>query len=80
MRELPRSVVADTYGWYQYALNLRAADLHFEYGGTFLPALKADLTMDAMDDWTTESVLSELERIAPGFRNWVSELEQGLQP
>jgi hypothetical protein len=80
MRELSGPAAADTYGWYQYALNLRAADLHSEYGEVFLPRLKAGLTIDALDQWTTESLLDELDRIAPGFRSWVGALEQGALP
>lgn len=71
------AVVADAYGWYQYLLNLRAVDLHSEYGGEFLPALKAELPIQSLDDWNTESLLDELERIAPGFHQWVSDLEDG---
>lgn len=77
MGNLPGAVVADAYGWYQYLLNLRAVDLHSEYGGEFLPALKAELPIQSLDDWNTESLLDELERIAPGFHQWVSDLEDG---
>jgi hypothetical protein len=77
MRDLPGPVVADTYGWYQYLLNLRAADLHSEYGEKFLPALKAELPIQTLGDWNTESLLDELESIAPGFHQWVIDLENG---
>jgi hypothetical protein len=80
MRELSGPAAADTCGWYQYALNLRAADLHSEYGEVFPPRLKAGLTIDALDQWTTESLLDELDRIAPGFHSWVGALEQGALP
>jgi hypothetical protein len=80
MRELSGPEAADTYGWYQYMLNLRAADLYAEYGQMLLPRLRAELSIDALDRWTTKSLLDELDRIAPGFHAWVGDLERGSLP
>lgn len=77
MSELAGPDMADTYGWYQDLLTLRAADLHAEHDGKFLPALKAELDIDSMDSWDSEYLVGELDRVAPGFRQWVSDLEDG---
>lgn len=74
MNELPPDELVRTYGWYQNMLNLRAAELYDEHGLDFLRALKSELDWDQMSDWTTASLLSALEEIAPGFRHWAESL------
>lgn len=77
MNELPPDELAQTYGWYQNLLNLRAAELYDTHGLHFLRALKDQLSWENLDDWTTASLLPSLERLAPGFEAWVHELESG---
>lgn len=66
---------ANTLGWYQNVLNLRAAELYEDYGLDFFRRIAAELQWDRYELWTTESVLDALERIAPGTRYWAEELE-----
>jgi hypothetical protein len=55
-------------------LNLRVADVYAKHGLGFLRTLQASLPFRTVDTWTTESVLRDLERIAPGFQPWADEL------
>jgi hypothetical protein len=77
MRGLPPAELSATYGWYQNILNLRVADVHAERGLAFLQELKEKLPLRNMDKWTTESLLGDLEQIAPGFQRWAARLQQG---
>jgi hypothetical protein len=77
MNELPPDELAQTYGWYQNLLNLRAAELYDTHGLHFLRALKDQLLWEDSDEWTTASLLPSLERLAPGFEAWGHELESG---
>ena len=77
MRALPPAELAPTYGWYQTVLNLRVADIYAKHGLAFLRTLKDRLPFRTMDTWTTESLLGHLENIAPGFRRWADELQEG---
>lgn len=77
MNDLPPPVLSETYGWYQFLLNLRAAELYDEHGLDFLSLLKEELSWEEAGDWTSESLLSDLEAIAPGFDAWVADLEGG---
>lgn len=77
MRALPPDELAPTYGWYQNVLNLRAADVHAEHSLGFLRMLREELPVHAMDAWTTESLLEQLERLAPGFQEWADALQEG---
>ena len=77
MNDLPPPVLSETYGWYQFLLNLRAAELYDEHGLDFLSLLKERLSWEEAGDWRSESLLSNLEAIAPGFDAWVADLEGG---
>lgn len=77
MNELPPDELARTYGWYQYLLNLRAADVYEQHGLGFLRALEDRLAWEETEDWTTESLLSSLEEVAPGFKAWSDGLQHG---
>lgn len=77
MNALPPPVLSETYGWYQFLLNLRAAELYGEHGPGFLSLLQERLSWGEAEDWTSEPLLSELEAIAPGFEAWVADLEGG---
>jgi hypothetical protein len=79
MRTLPAAELAQTYGWYQNALNLRVADIYGEHGLAFLRTLKETLPFRTMDTWTTESLLGYLEQIAPGFQRWADRLQKGAK-
>jgi hypothetical protein len=58
-------------------LNLRVADIYANHGLGFLRALKEKLPFHSMSTWTTESLLADLERIAPGFQQWADEFQKG---
>jgi hypothetical protein len=60
-------------------LKLRVADIYGKHRLTSLRDLKAKLPFDRMSTWTTESVLEDLERIAPGFQRWADEFQKGQQ-
>jgi hypothetical protein len=77
MRGRPPAELASTYGWYQVVLNLRVADIYANHGLGFLRALKEKLPFHSMSTWTTESLLADLERIAPGFQQWADEFQKG---
>jgi hypothetical protein len=77
MNELPPTELAWTYGWYQNVLNLRAAELYDTYGLDFLRSLKKQLAWESSGDWSTATLLPNLERIAPGFQSWADDLENG---
>ena len=77
MRSLPGPELAQTYGWYQVVLNLRVVEIYAEHGLAFLRRLKETLPVDTPDNWTTESLLDRLERIAPGFQGWADKFKRG---
>lgn len=74
---LPPAVWARTYAWYQNFLNLRAAALPEAHGIDLLATLKERLPWDEAGTWDSASLLPALEWIAPGFREWARDLEQG---
>jgi hypothetical protein len=74
MNELQPDELARTYAWYQNLLNLRAAEVYHERGSLFLHDLKDGLLWDDVDNWTNESVLSQIESISPGFTEWANSL------
>lgn len=74
MNDLPGDELARTYAWYQFVLNLRAAEIHDDHGLEFLRALKGRLPWQEADDWTTAGLLPRLEAIAPGFESWEASL------
>lgn len=77
MYELPPDELARTYGWYQYLLNLRAAEVYEEHGLALLRTLVEHLAWEEAGDWTTESLLASLEGAAPGFTAWADGLQRG---
>jgi hypothetical protein len=80
MSRLPPQTLADTYAWYQFLLNLQAAELFERHGVEFLQTLDTELSWDTADDWTTESVLDELGDLAPQFVEWARGLDEGELP
>lgn len=76
MNALPGHEVARNYAWYQFVLNLRAAELHDRYGNDFLRRLRSGLPWEKGATWSTSSILALLEPIAPGFGDWASRVER----
>lgn len=74
MNGLPGDELARTYAWYQFMLNLRAAEIHDAHGLEFLRALKERLRWQEAGEWTTAGLLPQLEEIAPGFEAWAAGL------
>jgi hypothetical protein len=56
MSRLPPQTLADTYAWYQFLLNLQAAELFERHGVEFLQTLDTELSWDTADDWTVRRV------------------------
>ena len=77
MNALPGPEIARNYAWYQFLLNLRAAELHERYGIALLRRLKAGLQWERSADWTTATLLPRLDAIAPGFAAWADEVAAG---
>jgi hypothetical protein len=75
MNNLPPQELGPTYGWYQIMLNLKAAELYEKYGLDFLRTLKERLPWQDSENWSTESLLSLLEDISPGFVEWSKSIE-----
>jgi hypothetical protein len=63
------------YAWYQSKLNLKAVAVHEEYGLDFVARFKRTLPWDDVKSWTTERLLTHLERTAPGFQAWAADFE-----
>lgn len=74
MNELRGDVVAREYGWYQFNLNLWAAELYKAHGLDLLRNLKVNLSWESSDKWTAEDLLPQLEDSASGFVDWVDQL------
>jgi hypothetical protein len=74
MNDLPGDELARTYAWYQFMLNLRAAEIYDQHGIRFLEMLQEQLPWHEADDWNTAVVLPLLEEIAPGFEAWEASL------
>lgn len=75
MAALPGPELAQTYGWYQFLLNLQAAKLYGSHGMDLLPALKGGLQWDGAQSWTSSSVLDGLEDLVPRLIEWAREFE-----
>lgn len=75
MRDLPGPEIARTYGWYQFMLNLRVADIYEQRGLGFLRELKEKLPWNDSHNWTTASLLPLLEEVSPGFEHWAESLQ-----
>ena len=76
MSTLSGGELARTYGWYQFMLNLRAAEIYDQEGLGFLRSLKEHLQWHESATWTTASLLPLLETMAPGFHAWEENLPQ----
>jgi len=74
-RDLSPEEFAQTYGWYQNLLNLRAAALYEEYGLDFLRRIRDRLDWQNSANWTTDGLIPILDDLAPGFQAWASALE-----
>lgn len=70
MYELSGPAVAQEYGWYQFLLNLRAADVHDRHGIGLLRQLEAVLDWTEADTWTSASLLQALETTVPDLVEW----------
>jgi hypothetical protein len=70
MDALPPRELSDTYGWYQTVLNRQAAELFDRRGIELLPRLKEALDWRSASSWTTESLLDDLESVAPDLAAW----------
>jgi hypothetical protein len=68
--------LARTYEWYQFLLNLRAAELFNSRGVTLIPALRG-LTWGRARGWTTEALLDQLDDVVPELSTWARELGTG---
>lgn len=68
--------VPSNYGWYQAAFHQRVRDVFQQQGLTFVVRIKRELPWQDVQEWTTEQLLTRLDRIAPGFLNWAEELER----
>jgi hypothetical protein len=77
MRDLSPEELARAYAWYQFLLNLRAAELYGTHGLDLLRRLRSELPWEESDQWTTEIVMPLLERVAPGFQQWADGLQGG---
>lgn len=62
------------YGWYQSAFAKQAADIYDDRGLRFLESIKQNLPWDNFENWTTHTILKELEKIIPGFISWHDDL------
>lgn len=58
------------FDWFQALFASHVGELYLQHGLGFLRAVKEELPWDEYEQWTTESVLAELDLIAPGFKNW----------
>ena len=77
MRDLSPDEAGLTFAWYQVLLNLRAADVYEEHGLDFLRQVRDQLAWDQAAEWTSESTLSALEELAPGFAAWADDVANG---
>ena len=64
------------YAWYQAKLNLKAVAVYEEYGLDFVARFKRTLPWDDVESWTTDRLLTHLERTAPGFQAWAADFEK----
>ena len=63
------------YGWYQATFAQRAAEIYADRGADFIEDMRVALGGLPTDEWTTESMLELLERLAPGTQDWASKLD-----
>jgi hypothetical protein len=70
MNSLPGGELARVYGWYQFLLNLRAAELHERHGVGLLTVLKERLAWEEAQGWDDEAVLAVFDTVAPEFSRW----------
>ncbi len=74
LRDLAPEEFGRTYAWYQNLLNLRAAEMYEAHGLSLLRELRRELPWATANEWTTESLLTGLERVAPGMQMWADSL------
>lgn len=74
MNALPGDELARTYAWYQFMLNLRAAEIYDAHGLGFVRALKENLPWAESTAWTTTTLLPLIDKVAPGFETWAASL------
>jgi len=75
MNDLAPQELGPTYAWYQFMLNLKAAELYEKHGVEFLRTLKSRLDWQDNKNWNTESLLPILDSISPGFIKWSENIE-----
>jgi len=76
MNDLAPRELGPTYAWYQFMLNLKAAELYEKHGLEFLRTLKTQLDWQGNKSWSTESLLPILDGISPGFIKWSENIEK----
>jgi hypothetical protein len=72
--DLSASANAANYGWYQTQFAIRASEIIEARGLEFLTRLRRELPWDRFPEWTSEELLTWLERIEPGFAAWAASL------
>jgi len=70
MNSLPGPELSRTYGWYQFVLNKRAAELYDRHGVALLPRLKAALSWRDASGWTPAGLLKALDGVTPELASW----------
>jgi hypothetical protein len=75
MSQLSGPAVAQEYGWYQFLLNLRAAELHERHGVALMRELRGTLDWANAELWTAASLLQRLEGTVPSLVAWARSFE-----
>lgn len=77
MNSLPGREMAQAYGWYQFLLNLRAAELYDRHGVGLLRGLKERLAWNDAQSWSDETVLAVMDGLDPEFARWARNFGNG---
>ncbi len=77
MNTLPAEELSRTYGWYQCLLDLKAAEIYKHSGLDFIIQLKEQLDLDMDEKLTNDELLTDLDKISPGIKQWANDLENG---
>ena len=64
------------YNWYEYRIAERAKAVFDKQGMGFIERVRTELPWDRQDEWTSENLLTWLEKIEPGFVAWAASLEE----
>ena len=72
-RELDPQQAGANYAWFQAQLNVQAAALLDGHGFALMRRLR-ELDWDRMATWSTDTVLAQMEHMAPGFAAWAADL------